>query len=167
MVKIKVETNDNEKGLKGHDLLTLLNYTLEEISYLLNYANQMRKDMLAGKMPLILAEKTLKMIFETHSTRTRISFEVGMNQLGVQAMFMNARDMQIARGKSVYDTGNVLSKYLDGVMIRANSHEMGKARSDYMFLHFLPAYREEEVATSVIDGPNSYIFQQAGNRLHA
>ena len=251
------------------------------------------------------------MIFEKHSTRTRISFEVGMIQLGGHAMFMNARDLQIGRGESVYDTGHVLSEYLDGVMIRANSHEMVKelaqhtsvpiingltdifhpcqaladlltvlevkgslagmklayvgdgnnvahslviaaahmgmhvavatpkgfeynpnllvkakaiavknggsvfettdpveavagadvvytdvwtsmgqeeeaaarleafkefqindglvahAKKDYMFLHCLPAHREEEVATSVIDGPNSYVFQQAGNRLHA
>ena len=311
MEKFKMEKSEIAKGLKGRDLLTLLDYTNEEMSYLLNYANQMKKDMLLGDMPQVLAGKTLGMIFEKHSTRTRISFEVGMNQLGGQAMFMNARDMQIGRGESIYDTGHVLSEYLDGVMIRANSHEMVKelakhstipiingltdifhpcqaladlltilevkgslaghklvyvgdgnnvahslvigaahmgmhvvvatpkgyefnpnllvkaqaiaalnegsviettnpveavtdadvvytdtwtsmgqeeeaanrledfkdfqindklvahAKSDYMFLHCLPAHREEEVATSVIDGPNSYIFQQAGNRLHA
>ena len=265
----------------------------------------------AGKCPPLLEGKTLGMIFEKHSTRTRISFEVGMKQLGGNGMFMNARDLQIGRGESVYDTGHVLSGYLDGIMIRANSHEMVKelaehasipvingltdifhpcqaladiltihevkgytsglklayigdgnnvahslviaaahmgmhisvatpvgyeadmqilekanalalknggslfvsndpveavvnadvvytdvwtsmgqeeettkrladfknyqindelvanAKKDYMFLHCLPAHREEEVASSVIDGPNSYIFQQAENRLHA
>lgn len=308
-----VEMDDAKmvEGLKGKDLLTLLDYTHEEVSYLLHKADAMKKDMAAGKMPKLLAGKTLGMIFEKHSTRTRISFEVGMIQLGGHAIFMNARDLQIGRGESVYDTGHVLSEYLDGVMIRANSHEMVKelaqhtsvpiingltdifhpcqaladlltvlevkgslagmklayvgdgnnvahslviaaahmgmhvavgtpkgfeynpnllvkakaiavknggsviettdpveavagadvvytdvwtsmgqeeeaaarleafkafqindglvahAKKDYMFLHCLPAHREEEVATSVIDGPNSYVFQQAGNRLHA
>ncbi|MEK4714300.1 MULTISPECIES: ornithine carbamoyltransferase [unclassified Sporosarcina] len=311
MVKIEMDNAKIVEGLKGRDLLTLLDYTHEEVSYLLHKADAMKKDMAAGKMPNLLAGKTLGMIFEKHSTRTRISFEVGMIQLGGHAMFMNARDLQIGRGESVYDTGHVLSEYLDGVMIRANSHEMVKelaqhtsvpiingltdifhpcqaladlltvlevkgslaglklayvgdgnnvahslviaaahmgmnvavatpkgfeynpnllvkakaiavknggsvfettnpieavagadvvytdvwtsmgqeeeaaarleafkefqindglvahAKKDYMFLHCLPAHREEEVATSVIDGPNSYVFQQAGNRLHA
>ena len=300
-----------EAQLKGRDLLSLLDYTSEEIDYLLQKALVMKKDTKAGKLPPILPGKTLGMIFEKHSTRTRISFEVGMVQLGGHPMYMNANDLQIGRGESVYDTANVLSGYLDGVMIRANSHEMVKelakhasipvingltdmfhpcqaladlltimevkgsvegkkiayvgdgnnvahslaigaahmgmhvaiatpkgyefnqdlfvkakkiaettggsvmqtydpvkavknadvvytdvwasmgqeeeaaarleafkefqindqlvanAKKDYMFLHCLPAHREEEVATSVIDGPNSYVFQQAENRLHA
>ncbi|GEN82276.1 ornithine carbamoyltransferase [Sporosarcina luteola] len=300
-----------EDQLKGRDMLTLLDYSSEEIAYLLHKAIIMKKDAQAGKMPPILPGKTLGMIFEKHSTRTRISFEVGMTQLGGHPMFMNAKDLQIGRGESIYDTGNVLSEYLDGVMIRAKSHEtvqelakhssipiingltdlfhpcqaladlltmievkgsvagkklayvgdgnnvahslvigaanmgmhvavatpvgfefnkdlfrmaqkiakanggsvmqtnnpveavenadaiytdvwtsMGQeeeaalrleafkefqindklvshAKNDYMFLHCLPAHREEEVTASIIDGPNSYVFQQAGNRLHA
>ncbi|KXH87249.1 ornithine carbamoyltransferase [Sporosarcina sp. HYO08] len=311
MVMMEKNLTTIADGLKGRDLLSLLDYTSEEIAYLLHFAKDMKEDMEAGNMPPLLAGKTLGMIFEKHSTRTRISFEVGMIQLGGHAMFMNARDLQIGRGESVYDTGHVLSEYLDGVMIRANSHEMVKelathtsvpvingltdifhpcqaladlltilevkgsllgkkiayvgdgnnvahsliiaaahmgmhaaiatpkgfeydadllekakaiaeanggsvfatndpveavvnadavytdvwtsmgqeaetearlkafqgfqindalvahAKDDYMFLHCLPAHREEEVATSVIDGPNSYVFQQAGNRLHA
>lgn len=126
MVKIEMDNAKIVEGLKGRDLLTLLDYTHEEVSYLLHKADAMKKDMAAGKMPNLLAGKTLGMIFEKHSTRTRISFEVGMIQLGGHAMFMNARDLQIGRGESVYDTGHVLSEYLDGVMIRANSHEMVK-----------------------------------------
>ncbi|MHC8517268.1 ornithine carbamoyltransferase [Sporosarcina sp. ITBMC105] len=300
-----------EDQIKGRDLLTLLDYTSEEIDYLLQKALIMKQEMVAGKMPAVLQGKTLGMIFEKHSTRTRISFEVGMNHLGGHAMFMHAKDLQIGRGEPISDTGKVLSEYVDGVMIRANSHEMVKelakhatipiingltdifhpcqaladlltmievkgtirgkklayvgdgnnvahsliigaanmgmhvafaspegyacnqnlfmkaqkiananggsliqtnnaieavenadvvytdvwtsmgqeeetatrlqvfndfqvndqlvahAKKDYMFLHCLPAHREEEVATSVIDGPNSYVFQQAGNRLHA
>ncbi|MFB5088158.1 ornithine carbamoyltransferase [Psychrobacillus sp. PGGUH221] len=298
-------------SLKGKDLLTLLDYSKEEVRELIQLAVELKALTKAGKCPPLLEGKTLGMIFEKHSTRTRISFEVGMKQLGGNGMFMNARDLQIGRGESVYDTGHVLSGYLDGIMIRANSHEMVKelaehasipvinaltdmyhpcqaladiltihevkdnmeglklayigdgnnvahslviaaaymgmhiavatpvgyeanaeiiqeataialenggslfvtndpleavvnadvvytdvwtsmgqeeetakrladfkdfqindelvanAKSDYMFLHCLPAHREEEVATSVIDGPNSYIFQQAENRLHA
>ncbi|BAQ11692.1 ornithine carbamoyltransferase [Bacillus sp. OxB-1] len=311
MVKIDLEDSKIADNLKGRDLLTLLDYTSEEVAYLLEYAINMKKEYNAGNMPRLLEGKTLGMIFEKHSTRTRISFEVGMIQLGGYGMFMNARDLQIGRGESVYDTGNVMSEYLDGIMIRANSHEMVKelakhttipvingltdifhpcqaladlltvkevkgkveglklayvgdgnnvahsliiagahmgmhlavatpegfeydpdifvqaqkiaeknggsvmqttdpveaaadadvlytdvwtsmgqeeeatarleafkdfqindalvahAKQDYMFLHCLPAHREEEVSTSVIDGPNSYVFQQAGNRLHA
>ncbi len=298
-------------SLKGKDLLTLLDYSSKEIEDLIQLSIDLKKLTKLGKCPPLLEGKTLGMIFEKHSTRTRISFEVGMKQLGGNGMFMNARDLQIGRGESVYDTGHVLSGYLDGIMIRANSHEMVKelaehasipvingltdlyhpcqaladiltvheimgytkglklayvgdgnnvahslviaaanmgmhiavatpkgyepdteiihkakeialqnggslfvsndpieavvnadvvytdvwtsmgqeeetvkrledfkafqinddlvshAKANYIFLHCLPAHREEEVTASVIDGPNSYIFQQAENRLHA
>lgn len=298
-------------SLKGKDLLTLLDYTSEEVQGLVHLATQLKTITKEGKCPKLLEGKMLGMIFEKSSTRTRISFEVGMNQLGGKAMFLHSRDLQIGRGESIYDTGHVLSGYLDGIMIRANSHEMVKelaehasipvingltdifhpcqaladletiiehkgelkglkiayigdgnnvahslviaaahvgmhvavatpkgyecdaevmakaqavaekngstitlthdpveaatdadaiyadvwtsmgqeeeaqqrlidfkdyqindalvahAKPDYMFLHCLPAHREEEVTASVIDGPNSHIFEQAENRLHA
>ncbi|EKB44096.1 Ornithine carbamoyltransferase [Solibacillus isronensis B3W22] len=299
------------ESLQGKDLLTLLDYTSEEVKQLLELATQLKIITKAGKCPRLLEGKTLGMIFEKSSTRTRVSFEVGMQQLGGYGMYMNARDMQIGRGEPISDTGRVLSGYLDGIMIRANSHTMveeladnasipvingltdldhpcqaladletiaenkgelkglkiayvgdgnnvahaliaaaahvgmhvavatppgyecdkrfiekaqmiasrngstivvtndpvaavtdadavyadvwtsmgqeeetlkrlkdfekyqindelvAHAKPDYMFLHCLPAHREEEVATSVIDGSNSYIFEQAENRLHA
>ena len=299
------------ESLKGKDLLTLFDYSTEEVKELLELAKNLKFLTKEGKCPSLLAGKTLGMIFEKHSTRTRISFEVGMQQLGGYGMFMHSRDLQIGRGESVYDTAHVLSGYLDGIMIRANSHQMveelakhaqipvingltdlfhpcqaladmltlqevqgelaGKklayigdgnnvahslaiaaahlgmhiaiatplgyepvewiaekisklaitnggsllittdpveavegadciytdvwtsmgqeeeaqarlaafqsfqvndalvahAKADYVFLHCLPAHREEEVTASVIDGPNSYVFQQAENRLHA
>jgi ornithine carbamoyltransferase len=298
-------------SLKGKDLLTLLDYTSEEVKQLIDLAIKMKTVTKAGKCPRLLEGKTLGMIFEKSSTRTRVSFEVGMQQLGGYGMYMNARDMQIGRGEPISDTGKVLSGYLDGIMIRANSHAMVKeladnasipvingltdlyhpcqaladlqtvyelkgtfeglkvayigdgnnvahslviacahlgvdvvvaspkgyacdpvilekakavaatngctvnqvedpilaatnadviyadvwtsmgqeeetaqrlkdfegyqindalvahAKKDYVFLHCLPAHREEEVATSVIDGPNSFIYEQAENRLHA
>lgn len=299
------------ESLKGKDLLTLFDYSTEEVKELLELAKNLKFLTKEGKCPPLLAGKTLGMIFEKHSTRTRISFEVGMQQLGGYGMFMHSRDLQIGRGESVYDTAHVLSGYLDGIMIRANSHQMveelaeyaqipvingltdlfhpcqaladmltlqevqgelaGKkltyigdgnnvahslaiaaahlgmhiaiatpvgyepvewiaekisklaitnggsllittdpveavegadciytdvwtsmgqeeetqarlaafqsfqvnealvahAKADYVFLHCLPAHREEEVTASVIDGPNSYVYQQAENRLHA
>ncbi|MFF5994364.1 ornithine carbamoyltransferase [Lysinibacillus sp. KU-BSD001] len=298
-------------SLQGKDLLTLLDYTSQEVQDLITLATQLKKVTKEGKCPKLLEGKTLGMIFEKSSTRTRVSFEVGMQQLGGYGMYMNARDMQIGRGEPISDTGKVLSGYLDGIMIRANSHEMVKelaeyasipvingltdifhpcqaladletiaenkgelkglkvayvgdgnnvahslviacahvgmdvavatpvgyecdldiiakareialvngsevfvttdpvaavkdadavyadvwtsmgqeeetqqrlidfkgyqindelvahAKPDYMFLHCLPAHREEEVTSSVIDGPNSYIYEQAENRLHA
>lgn len=298
-------------SLKGKDLLSLADYTSEEVQQLIDLAIQLKTITKAGKCPTLLEGKTLAMIFEKNSTRTRISFEVGMHQLGGKGMFMNARDLQIGRGESVHDTAHVMSGYVDGIMIRANSHAMvaelaehasipvingltdlahpcqaladletikevkgefkglklayigdgnnvahslvvaaahvgmdvvvasptnyepsgeamkiateiatqngstvtftndpfeaakdadviytdvwtsmgqeeesakrlkdfegfqisealvANAKADYMFLHCLPAHREEEVATTIIDGDNSYIFQQAENRLHA
>lgn len=299
------------KSLKGKDLISLIDYTSEEVQQLVDLSIQLKTITKEGKCPKLLEGKTLAMIFEKNSTRTRISFEVGMHQLGGKGMYMNARDLQIGRGESVHDTAHVMSGYVDGIMIRANSHQMvqqlaehasipvingltdlshpcqaladletikevkghftglklayigdgnnvahslvvaaahvgmdvvvaapkgyepsevamklasdiatkngstvsftndpfeaatnadviytdvwtsmgqeeesakrlkdfegfqiseelvAKAKADYVFLHCLPAHREEEVATTVIDGPNSYIFQQAENRLHA
>ncbi len=297
--------------LKGKDFLTLLDFSSEEVQFLLDYAVELKEKFQQGEETHLLKGKTLAMIFEKHSTRTRISFEVGMTHLGGNGMFLHSRDLQIGRGETVHDTAKVLSEFVDGIMIRANSHEMVEelaehasipvingltdiyhpaqamadlltilevkgslkglklayvgdgnnvahslmiagahmgmeltvatpksyefdeaigqqvkalaeknggsfmttydateavqqadaiytdvwtsmgqeeesaqrlidfkdyqindalvsyAKEDYMFLHCLPAHREEEVATSVIDGPNSYVFHQAGNRLHA
>lgn len=315
MVQLTLMTNDKmadiESNLKGRDMLSLLDYSSEEIKYLIDKAVKLKKDTKDGKLKPVLAGKTLGMIFEKNSTRTRVSFEVGTVQLGGHAIYMNAKDLQLGRGESIHDTAKVLSEFVDGIMIRANSHDsvkelaehatvpvingltdlyhpcqaladlltiyevkgsfkgkklvyvgdgnnvahslviaaahvgmdvvvatpvgyecdasviekakqfakengslfelsndpvqavtnadaiytdvwtsMGQeeetaqrlidfkafqindelvshAKDDYMFLHCLPAIREEEVATSVIDGPNSYVFHQAGNRLHA
>lgn len=299
------------ESLKGKDLLALDQLSGDEVEGLVELGVVLKKLGSEGRYPKLLAGKILGMIFEKHSTRTRISFESGMIQLGGHAMYMNSRDLQIGRGESVYDTAHVLSGYLDAIMIRANKHTMvqeladeasipvingltdiyhpcqaladlltvrevkgelkgrkiayvgdgnnvahslviaaahtgmeiavatpegyepspdvmetavaiaGKtgghvswtadpvkavsgadavytdtwtsmgqeeeaaarleafkgfmvdddlakyAKADYMFLHCLPAHRGEEVSASVIDGPNSYIFQQAENRLHA
>lgn len=315
MVKLTLMTNDKmadiESNLKGRDMLRLLDYSSEEVQYLIDKAVKLKKDTKDGKLQPVLAGKTLGMIFEKNSTRTRVSFEVGAVQLGGHAIYMNAKDLQLGRGESIHDTAKVLSEFVDGIMIRANSHvevkelakyasvpvingltdmyhpcqaladlltiyevkgsfkgkklvyvgdgnnvahslviaaahvgmdvvvatpvgyecdasviekakqiakengslfeltnnpvaavtnadaiytdvwtSMGQeeetaqrlidfkefqindalvshAKDDYMFLHCLPAIREEEVAASVIDGVNSYVFHQAGNRLHA
>ena len=101
MMQLAEVSNDIETGLKGRDLLSLLDYTSEEVLFLIDKAIKLKKDTAAGKLAPILAGKTLGMIFEKHSTRTRISFEVGMIHLGGHAMFMNARDLQIGRGESI------------------------------------------------------------------
>lgn len=315
MVQLTLLTNDKmadiESNLKGRDMLSLADYSSEEVQYLIDKAVKLKKETKDGKLKPVLAGKTLGMIFEKNSTRTRVSFEVGTVQLGGHAIYMNAKDLQLGRGESIHDTAKVLSEFVDGIMIRANSHDsvtelakyatvpvingltdlyhpcqaladlltiyevkgsfkgkklvyvgdgnnvanslviaaahvgmdvvvatpkgyecdesiiakakqfakengslfdvtndpiaavtdadaiytdvwtsMGQeeetaqrlidfeafqinealvchAKDNYMFLHCLPAIREEEVATSVIDGPNSYVFHQAGNRLHA
>jgi ornithine carbamoyltransferase len=298
-------------SVKGKDLLTWFDYSSTEVKKLLELAGALKSLAKSDVHPPLLVGKTVGLIFEKHSTRTRISFEVGVNQLGGHAIYMHARDLQIGRGEPVSDTGKVLSGYLDGIMIRANSHKMVEelahaatipvingltdlfhpcqaladlltiheikgylqgqklayvgdgnnvahsliiacahlgvnvsiasplgfeidsiilakaqklailngstietttnpieavenadviytdvwtsmgqeeetavrlqafdgyqineelvqhAKPDYLFLHCLPAHREEEVATSIIDGTHSAVFQQAENRLHA
>jgi len=297
--------------LKGKDLLTLAEYSPETIRELVQKAKEMKEAYLNGELIAPLKGKTLGMIFEKSSTRTRVSFETGMFQLGGQALFLSSRDLQIGRGEPVSDTAKVLSQYVDAIMIRTFAHEtveelaehatipvingltdlhhpcqaladlltilevkgtlkglklayigdgnnvahslliacakvgmdvavatppsyapneeivslaksfadasgstisivndpieavtdadviyadvwtsMGQeeeneqrlkdfagfqvnkelvahAKADYMFLHCLPAHREEEVTAEIIDGPNSYVFQEAGNRMHA
>lgn len=297
--------------IKGKDFLTLADYSPEIIKELLNIATELKEAHLKGEKVTPLKGKILGMIFEKPSTRTRVSFEAGMLQLGGQAIYLNGQDMQLGRGEPISDTAKVLSHYIDGIMIRTFSHErveelakhatipiingltdlfhpcqaladlltiqevkgkleglkmayigdgnnvahslmigaakvgmditvaapkgyepnqevyelakefakgsgakvivtddpmsaaanadviysdvwtsMGQeaeneirlaafegfqvneqlvkeAKDDYMFLHCLPAHRGEEVSAEVIDGNNSYVFQQAGNRLHA
>ncbi|CAM5728310.1 putative Ornithine carbamoyltransferase [Streptomyces afghaniensis 772] [Streptomyces afghaniensis] len=297
--------------LKGKDLLTLADYSKETILELLDKAKAIKESHLKGEIIAPLKGKTLGMIFEKSSTRTRVSFEAGMTQLGGHALYLNSRDLQIGRGETISDTAKVLSQYVDAIMIRTFSHDiveelaehatipiingltdlyhpcqaladlltllevkgsleglklayigdgnnvahslliacskvgvdisiatppnyevdkkvaelaysfakisgskivlthnpieavreadaiysdvwtsMGQeaeneqrlkdfqgfqinaelvnhAKSDYIFLHCLPAHREEEVISEIIDGSHSYVFQQAGNRLHA
>lgn len=99
-------------------LLTLHDWTTEEILNTLKLANQLKDEQKKGIAHPHLKGKTLGMIFSKSSTRTRVSFEVGMYQLGGSALFLSANDIQLGRGESIYDTANVLSRFLDGIMIR-------------------------------------------------
>ncbi|MCA0971231.1 ornithine carbamoyltransferase [Halobacillus litoralis] len=292
--------------LQGKDLLSWLNYSQADVSQLLAQAQYLKENPHSS----FLAGKTLAMIFEKSSTRTRVSFEAGMVQMGGHALYLNTKDIQIGRGESISDTAQVLSGYVDAIMFRTTSHEklqelaehasvpvinglcdvyhpcqaladvftileqkgrlhglkivyvgdgnnvahslmiisammgmevvvatpegyepapdvvaqaeklalqyegsvtishdphkaaegadviytdvwasmgqeeeqeerrkafqgfqvnqsvMNQAKDDAMFLHCLPAHREEEVTAEVIDGPQSYVFQQAENRMH-
>ena len=99
-------------------LLKLSDLTSEQIMSILNLADQLKYEQKHGIAHPILAGKTLGMIFQKASTRTRVSFEVGMYQLGGNALFLSSRDLQIGRGEPIQDTARVLSRYLDGIMIR-------------------------------------------------
>ncbi|PLS15482.1 ornithine carbamoyltransferase [Bacillus sp. M6-12] len=299
------------KILQQKDFLSIADISGEKITQLLKLAKLIKAKHTLGEKYLPLQGKTLGMIFEKSSTRTRVSFEVGMLQLGGHALFLSSNDIQLGRGETVSDTAKVLSQYVDGIMIRTFEHEkvtelaaeasipvingltdlshpcqamadlltiqeikgtlkglkmayvgdgnnmahslmmacgktgidfaigcpegyepnsqivelakeaaaksgckseicrdpkdavkdadiiysdvwtsMGQedeneirlkafkeyqinselvkhAKEDYIFLHCLPAHREEEVTGDIIDGPNSAVFHQAGNRLHA
>lgn len=306
-----LESGININKFIGKHFLTLLDFTSNEIMELLDFSILLKKYQKDGVPHKFLSGKTLAMIFEKSSTRTRVSFEVGMTQLGGSALFLSSKDSQLGRGEPISDTAQVLSRYVDGIMIRTHGHGiieelanystvpvinaltddfhpcqamadlmtifevkgtfkglktvyvgdgnnvahslliacakvgmdiaiatpkgyepkewivkeiegicketgakffltnspieavrgadviytdvwtsmgyeqesakrledfksfqvnealMTYAKEDYMFLHCLPAHRGEEVAVEVIDGPHSYIFDQAENRLHA
>ena len=104
-------------------LLKLMDLSKKEIIEILNLADQLKYEKKNGIQHHILAGKTLGLIFEKSSTRTRVSFEVGMYDLGGNALFLSSRDLQIGRGEPVQDTARVLSRYLDGIMIRTFAQE--------------------------------------------
>jgi len=306
-----VKTLEKQCIIGQKDLLTLRDLSTESILNLLESAEKIKEKLQAGVEYTPLKGKTLGMIFEKSSTRTRVSFEVGMLQLGGHALFLSSNDIQIGRGETISDTAKVLSEYIDGIMIRTFGHEkieelanaatipvingltdtyhpcqaladlltikeikgslkglklayigdgnnvvhslmlacaktgidisiaspkgyepdmdivmfakeaaaiqgsevlvtqspieaitdadivyadvwtsmgyeqenitrlevfkpyqinaelINHAKPDYLFMHCLPAHREEEVTAEIIDGPNSVVFRQAGNRLHA
>lgn len=99
-------------------LLKLADLSAKQINEILNLADQLKFEKKNGIEHHLLKGKTLGMIFEKSSTRTRVSFEVGMYDLGGSALFLSSRDLQIGRGEPVEDTARVLSRYLDGIMIR-------------------------------------------------
>ena len=99
-------------------LLKMLDMSTEEIIDILDLADQLKYELKHGIPHPHLQGKTLGMIFQKSSTRTRVSFETGMYQLGGQPLFLSSRDLQIGRGEPVQDTARVLSRYLDGIMIR-------------------------------------------------
>ncbi|MGG0891590.1 ornithine carbamoyltransferase [Cytobacillus horneckiae] len=109
-------------NLKGHHLLTLADYSPEVIKGLVEKAYIMKNTDHLEEAPL--KGKILGMIFEKSSTRTRVSFEAGMLQLGGHALYLNSQDMQLGRGETIADTAKVLSNYVDAIMIRTFSHDI-------------------------------------------
>lgn len=108
--------------MKGKDLLSIHDLTSAEVNQILDLAKELKAKQKAGIEHHLLKGKTLGMIFQKSSTRTRVSFEVGMYQLGGSALFLSGQDLQIGRGEPIKDTARVMSRYLDGVMIRTFNH---------------------------------------------
>lgn len=104
------------------DFISLHDITKDELFELLNLALKLKKDLKEGREHHILKGKTLGMIFSKSSTRTRVSFEVGMTQLGGYPLFLSSHDIQLGRGESIHDTAKVLERMLDGIMIRTFEH---------------------------------------------
>ena len=105
------------------DFISLNDITKEELKELLDLAVKLKDETKKGIPHPILKGKTLGMIFTKSSTRTRVSFEVGMTQLGGYPLFLSSNDIQLGRGETIYDTAKVLERYLDGIMIRTFSHQ--------------------------------------------
>ena len=110
--------------LKTKDLLTLAELTPKEFVGLIDDSIKLKKELKKGGNKPILKNKTLTMIFQKPSTRTRVSFEVGMYQLGGHAVNLSSNDMQLSRGESVEDTAKTLSRYTDCIMARVYEHDL-------------------------------------------
>lgn len=110
-------------NLKGRDFLSIHDWTREELDQMLKTAELLKLRQKTGQIDQPLKGKTLGMIFTKSSTRTRISFEVAIWQLGGYGLFLSANDLQLKRGETIADTARVLSRYLDGIMIRTYAHD--------------------------------------------
>lgn len=110
--------------IKSKDLINITDFSKNEIIDIFRLASKLKTDHARGKcLKKYLRGKSLAMIFEKSSTRTRVSFETGMYQLGGNALFLNRSDIQIGRGETMADTAKVLSRYVDAIMIRTFAHE--------------------------------------------
>jgi ornithine carbamoyltransferase len=123
MTSPQLNKNIGEK-LKGKNFLTLGDFSKEELMYLIHLAIDLKDKQKQGIPHRLLEGKTLAMIFEKPSTRTRVSFETGMYQLGGHALFLNKDDIQIGNGETISDTAKVLSRFVDGIMIRTFAHQI-------------------------------------------
>ncbi|MBA7508939.1 Ornithine carbamoyltransferase [subsurface metagenome] len=104
------------------DFLTLKDYSKEEIKYLLDLSGKIKKDK--NSYSKVLEGKNIAMLFDKHSTRTRLSFEAGINQLGGNSIYLDSKKLQISRGETYQDTAKIFSAYLDGMVIRTYSQEI-------------------------------------------
>jgi ornithine carbamoyltransferase len=109
--------------MKGKSLASLYDLMREEIEEILETSKLLKSQLLKGQEHPLLRGKTLAMIFEKPSTRTRVSFEVGMWQLGGYALYLSSSDLQLGRGETIDDTARVLSRYVDGIMARVFAHQ--------------------------------------------
>lgn len=115
--------------MRHKDFIEIHDYTADEVLELFELARDMKAK--PKKFNTALEGQTLAMIFEKSSTRTRVSFEVGMYQLGGHALFLSARDIQLGRGEPIYDTAKVLSRYVDGIMARTFAHKTVTDLAEY------------------------------------
>jgi ornithine carbamoyltransferase len=111
--------------------LTLMDLSSSELSALLDRAIELKRQHRAGEINEPLKHRTLAMVFEKSSTRTRVSFEAGMTQLGGHALFLSPRDTQLGRGEPIEDAARVLSRMVDGIMIRTFEHQKAQTFAEH------------------------------------
>ncbi|MCR4432613.1 MAG: ornithine carbamoyltransferase [Caldiserica bacterium] len=109
--------------LRGRDLLSLRDLTRQEIELVFEATTELKTLAKMGHFPRLLEGKTLAMVFQKTSTRTRVSFEVAMAHLGGHALFLSANDLQLRIGETILDTARVLGRYVDGIMARVYGHQ--------------------------------------------
>ncbi|WP_292378487.1 ornithine carbamoyltransferase [Methanosarcina sp. UBA289] len=126
------------------DVLSITDLSREEIYELLESALDLKKKRKAGEPTEFLKNKSLGMIFEKASTRTRVSFEVAMTDFGGHALYLNSRDIQVGRGETIEDTARILSGYLHGIMARVMSHETVKKLAEYSTIPVINALSDRE-----------------------
>ena len=131
-------------------LLSMADLSLEDIYGILELAEEIKEKRSQGKVTDHLRNKTLGMIFEKSSTRTRVSFEVGMNDLGGHAIYLNSNDIQVGRGESIEDTAKVLSRYLHGIIARVYSHETLVKLSENSTIPVINALSDKEHPCQVL-----------------
>src|SRR5213596_1647173 len=115
--------------MKKRDFIEIHDFTAREVMSIFKLARRIKAK--PQKFREALEGQTLAMIFEKSSTRTRVSFEVGMFQLGGHALFLSSRDIQLGRGEPIYDTAKVLSRYVDGIMARTFAHKSVTDLAEY------------------------------------
>jgi len=108
--------------MKGRNLLTLAEFSREEIIKILDLADIFKEQRKKNSFKKILSNKTLAMIFQKPSTRTRVSFDVAMNDLGGNSIALNSNEIQLSRGETIEDTAKSFSRYVDAIMVRVNNH---------------------------------------------
>ncbi len=109
--------------LKGRHLLSLKDFTREEIQLILDTSSDLKRQRYRGELGTSLLGRSVGMVFERPSTRTRVSFEVAINELSGDSLFLSSQELQLSRGEPIADTARVLSRYLHGIVIRATNHE--------------------------------------------
>src|SRR5215831_5584036 len=114
---------DEKMKIASKDVLTLNELSKNELLGIIDYAEKLKKDLKKGICKPLLKNKTLAMIFQKPSTRTRVSFEAGMFQLGGHALNLTSDELQLARGETIEDTSKTLSRYVDIIMARVYSHD--------------------------------------------
>jgi len=126
------------------DFISITDLSCEEYDDILTLAARLKRQRYAGVPHPLLAGKTLAMIFEKASTRTRISFDVGMYDLGGYALYLNSRDTQLGRGETIADTARVMSRYVHGAIMRTYKHETITEFAKYASIPVINALSDKE-----------------------
>jgi ornithine carbamoyltransferase len=140
--------------LKTKNLLTLSELSKKEFSQLIDFSIKLKKELKKGGNKPLLKNKTLTMIFQKPSTRTRVSFEIGMFQLGGNAINLSSNDMQLSRGESIEDTAKTLSRYTDCIMARVYDHDLLEKLSEYSSVPVINGLSDSFHPCQILDGNN-------------